>query len=87
MPASKTQSAFDVYRITKDRYANDLSGNGARLYGGRWNSKGVPVVYAGEHRSLCLLEFLVHVPPDVLPSDMSMVTIRIPGGLPLYEIL
>ncbi len=86
MAAGITEIAHDVYRITKERYAEDLSGNGARLYGGRWNSRGVPVVYAGEYRSLSLLEFLVHVATDLLPSDMCLVNIRIPKGLPVYNL-
>ena len=38
-----------------------FSGEGARLYGGRWNSRGVPVAYAAGSRSLALLEVLVHL--------------------------
>ena len=40
-----------------------LSGEGARLYGGRWNSPGVPVVYLSEHQSLAALEIIVHQRP------------------------
>jgi RES domain-containing protein len=36
---------------------------GARLYGGRWNSPGVAVVYASQHKSLTALELLVHRDP------------------------
>jgi RES domain-containing protein len=36
--------------------ANDLSGNGARITGGRWNSKGVPVVYSASNIALATLE-------------------------------
>jgi RES domain-containing protein len=38
-----------------------FSGEGARRYGGRWNSAGVAVVYAASHRSLAMLEILVHL--------------------------
>jgi RES domain-containing protein len=38
-----------------------FSGEGARIYGGRWNSKGVPVVYTAATRSLAMLEILVHL--------------------------
>ncbi len=38
-----------------------FSGEGARLYGGRWNSQGVPVAYTAGSRSLALLEILVHL--------------------------
>lgn len=40
-----------------------FSGEGARLYGGRWNSPGVPMVYLSEHQSLAALEIMVHQQP------------------------
>jgi len=86
MEAGKTEKVHEVYRITKERYAEDLSGTGARRFGGRWNSRGVPVVYAAQHRSLCLLEFLVHLAPDLMPSDMCLVTIRIPQDVSAYDL-
>lgn len=46
------------FRVTKDRYARDLSGRGAELYGGRWNSPGRPALYASTSRPLALLETL-----------------------------
>ncbi|MCI0493899.1 RES family NAD+ phosphorylase, partial [candidate division KSB1 bacterium] len=41
---------------------NDLTGTGARQYGGRWNHKGTGIIYTSESRSLAILEYLVHVP-------------------------
>jgi RES domain-containing protein len=38
-----------------------FSGEGARLAGGRWNSKGVPMVYLASSLSLAALELLVHI--------------------------
>lgn len=49
-----------LYRITREKYATDLSGEGAKLFGGRWNRPGVAALYASEARSLALLELLVH---------------------------
>jgi RES domain-containing protein len=55
-----------AWRIVKARHAaTAFSGEGARLYGGRWNSPGVTVVYASESRALAALENLVHLNPPV----------------------
>jgi RES domain-containing protein len=66
-----------AYRIAREQYADDLTGEGARLYGGRWNSAGYPMLYAATHRSLAILETLVHLPKNLLPSDMMLVTLSI----------
>lgn len=53
-----------VYRISKKQYAGDISGAGAEKYGGRWNRRGQPVVYASCSRALALLELLVNLRAD-----------------------
>jgi RES domain-containing protein len=51
-----------AYRIVRAQYAADaFNGEGARLYGGRWNEVGTPVVYTSASISLCTLEMLVHL--------------------------
>jgi RES domain-containing protein len=56
-----------AWRITKQRHARTgFNGEGARLYGGRWNSPGVPVVYVAESQSLAVLEMLVHLDAPAL---------------------
>jgi RES domain-containing protein len=53
---------ISVWRITKQKHAKHaFTGDGARLYGGRWNSQGNPVVYAAQSRALALAEILVHL--------------------------
>lgn len=66
-----------VFRICRDIH-QALDGEGARLFGGRWNSPGQPLVYTSEHVSLCVLEQLVHLDPDLIPSNWVVVTIDIP---------
>jgi len=53
---------IEAYRISKESDpAKAFSGQGAKDWGGRWNSRGVGVVYTAAHRSLAILEVLVHV--------------------------
>ncbi len=67
-----------LYRITSVKYADDLSGNGARLYGGRWNSEGKPMVYLASSRSLAVLESLAHVVATNIPNEFVLLTIDAP---------
>jgi len=59
---------LSAWRIVKRKLASEaFSGEGARLYGGRWNSPGVRILYTAQSRSLAALEILVHlVSPDLL---------------------
>jgi RES domain-containing protein len=51
-----------AWRIVKERHvATAFSGEGANKAGGRWNSRGVPVIYTSESESLAALETLVHI--------------------------
>ena len=69
-----------LYRIAKCNYASDLSGTGARLYGGRWNSVGQPMVYLASSRALAVLEVLVHLSPTMLPADFCLVEFETPDN-------
>ncbi len=52
------------WRIVKAKRAKTaFSGEGARVYEGRWNSAGVAMVYCSEHLSLAALEILAHIQP------------------------
>lgn len=70
-----------AYRIGTDApayEADDLTGRGAELTGGRWNEKGVAVVYAAASRALACLETLVHLASGGLPLNRYLVEISIP---------
>jgi RES domain-containing protein len=70
-----------VYRITNCDYALDLNGTGARLFGGRWNSEGKPVIYTASSCSLAVLEVLVHLPPLMIPDNYCLVEIEVPNSV------
>jgi RES domain-containing protein len=65
-----------AWRLCRAPFA-DLSGAGAGLFGGRWNSPGRPLVYAASSAALAVLEVRVHLdlPPDLLPDDYMLLTI------------
>jgi RES domain-containing protein len=66
-----------VYRLCSARYSpND--GAGAAQYGGRWNSKGTPVIYASSNPSLATLEVIVHVAARI-PVGYTLTEIGIPA--------
>ncbi len=67
-----------VYRLGKAQYADDLSGEGARRVGGRWNERLTPALYTASAVSLALLECLVHVgEPADLPDDYTVTVIEV----------
>lgn len=78
---------MELYRISQEKYADDLTGNGARLYGGRWNSAGLFAVYSSSSRSLALLETLAHTPAKMLDTKVYLlITLSVPGTIPPGEI-
>jgi len=70
-----------VYRICRSKYARDLEGEGAKLFGGRWNNKSIGCVYTSESRALALIEYTVNVNIDDIPRALSLTTIEIPDTL------
>ncbi|WP_181306439.1 RES family NAD+ phosphorylase [Rufibacter sp. XAAS-G3-1] len=76
-----------VYRLSKGLYKNDLSGRGAELAGGRWNSKGIALLYTCESRALCTTEIAVHTPLGIVPVDYWLITLEVPDDLLLGEVL
>lgn len=49
---------MNVYRIGKKKFIKDLSGDGAGIFGGRWNYPGYRVLYTAESISLAILEYI-----------------------------
>ena len=65
---------------TRDYSADDSTGKGAEISGGRWNRKGTPAVYASETSAMAVLETLVHFKADSLPLNRYLVRIEIPDA-------
>lgn len=76
-----------VYRLCKAAHSA-LDGEGARLWGGRWNRAGRPLVYTAASPSLAVLEVLVHLdlPAELLPDDLRLLTIALPDDAPLHRL-
>lgn len=73
-----------VWRIgtdTPDYGADDLSGEGARRTGGRWNRPGTPMVYTSGSISLACLETVVHLAAGDLPLNRDLVSIEVPDDV------
>jgi RES domain-containing protein len=74
-----------VWRLTTARRSRSaFSGEGARLYGGRWNPKGVPVVYTAQTQALAVLEMVVQ--DEVLAARYVMIPAQIPDGVTIESI-
>ena len=64
-----------TYRICKTKYAAAMfDGEGARLYGGRWNSRGTRILYTAGSLSLAALEMLVHLNDEEILLSYSFAT-------------
>ena len=76
-----------AWRLCRAPFA-DLTGEGARRYGGRWNRPGKPVIYAASSAALAVLEVRVRLdlPPELLPDDYVLLTIDL-RDLPIEEVI
>ena len=78
---------MEIYRIAQQIYAEDISGKGAKLYGGRWNSEGLMALYTSSSRALALLETLAHTPAKMLQQKIyTLVTIDVPDSILIQKI-
>jgi RES domain-containing protein len=85
MSAAPKRAPIRVWRITTSKYARSaFSGEGARLYGGRWNHKGVTMVYTAQSQALAMLEMLVQDEP--LRARYALIPADIPANLAIERI-
>ena len=71
-----------LYRLAPAKYATDLTGEGARLFGGRWTPPGIAVIHAAQTVALATLEYLVHQKSLAQgPLHVSLVVYELPDNL------
>jgi len=75
-----------VYRLLNLNYGSGLSGKGAGIAGGRWNSPGISMIYTSESRALCTAEVAVNLPLGNIPIGFEMISILIPDDIILTGI-
>ena len=76
-----------AYRLAKAAFAA-LDGEGARLYGGRWNRPGAPMIYTSASPGLAVLEVLVHLDlaPELFPDDYRLLGVFVPDEAPVQRL-
>ena len=76
-----------IWRICRARYAAEaFSGDGARRFGGRWNTPGVPMVYSSSSLALAAIELFVHLEPNQQPDDLVSIAALLHEGEPLLRL-
>lgn len=75
-----------VYRITNSHYKDDISGDGAKLTGARWNMPGSSMLYTAQHISLSTLELLVHIGFSDIQKFYHLLSIEVPEHAAMREI-
>lgn len=74
---------MDLWRISN--YA-DLSGIGGLRVAGRWHSQGRRIVYLADHPSSALLEMLVHMDRDLIPSTYQLLRVIVPSDVAIESL-
>ena len=78
---------METWRLCRQKYSSTpLDGEGARLYGGRWNPPGYPCVYSSGSLALAALELLVHVDHEDAPDDLVSIRIVIPDAVSVESL-
>ena len=77
---------MEVFRLSRAMHGRTLSGKGASMQGGRWNSPGIEIIYTSANRSLAMTEVVVHFTIGSLPEGFMMVTIDIPENTSINEV-
>jgi RES domain-containing protein len=74
-----------LFRLTTGKYASDISGTGAKIYGGRWNPIGFAGLYTSQYISLAMLEILARATKSTSPESYTLTSFEIPDN-GVYQI-
>lgn len=77
---------MEAFRLSRAKYAAELSGKGAAIKGARWNSVGVELIYTASNRSLAMAEVAVHLTLATVPSDYVILTIYLPDDISTQKL-
>ena len=77
---------MELFRLSQSKHGKTLSGKGASISGGRWNSPDVEVIYTAANRSLAMAEVAVHLTIATLPDGYMMMTIHVPDNMAISEV-
>ena len=77
---------MEAFRLSREKFAEPLTGKGAASKGARWNTVGVELIYLASNRSLAMAEVAVHLTMATIPSDYVMLTIHIPEDTSLQKL-
>jgi RES domain-containing protein len=69
---------MEVFHIGTKKFASQLTGEGAKLHGGRWNSIGTACLYTAESISLCVLEYAANVSLHQMPASLCITAYSLP---------
>lgn len=76
-----------LWRICRRLYAAEAAtGEGVRLFGGRWNGRGVRAVYASTSLALAAMETFVNLEPNLRPFDLVSIELVIPDGFTVARL-
>ncbi|MFM8455119.1 MAG: RES family NAD+ phosphorylase [Gammaproteobacteria bacterium] len=77
---------LETWRIVKKKYAETaFSGDGSKMYEGRWHHAGIPVVYTAASLSLAALETFIHLEQNMTIEFVALHT-KIPNTISFETI-
>ncbi|MCB2193900.1 MAG: RES domain-containing protein [Deltaproteobacteria bacterium] len=76
-----------AWRLVKKRHSSTaFDGQGARLFGGRWNHQGIEAVYLADSLALAALEQFIHLGPDGAALEYAFFTVNIPDSVAIERL-